>query len=130
MDQIVAMVFSVAVEMPAALIACLALHRPLADFLSLRTVRAAMAHPGARVAGLAAVAAGLGTLVTHAIVWYGVLHMYPSVGYWPAVIVGEAFAVLGEWPVYIFLAGLAWRRALAVSLAANCTSFLSGLWLI
>ena len=109
MDEIRAMLFSIGVEVPVAFVI-------------------ALTH-GRKIAGLAAAAAGFGTMLTHPFVWYGALALFRLVDYWVAVAIVETFAVLGEWPIYMFLTGFLWRRALLVSLAANGGSFLLGLWL-
>ncbi len=79
-----------------------------------------------RITALAAVSAVLGTLLTHPIVWESGLYLYPRIGYLPGLAVIEAFAVLGEWPVYRLLTRLSWPGTLAISFAANLVSFTLG----
>lgn len=79
-----------------------------------------------RLAALAAASAVLGTLLTHPIVWVSGLYLYPRIGYLPGLAGIEAFAVLGEWPVYRLLTRLSWPHTLAISFAANLVSFTLG----
>jgi pimeloyl-ACP methyl ester carboxylesterase len=88
----------------------------------------ALTH-GRGTAGMAAAAAILGTALTHPIVWQGALALYPVAPYWVVIALVESVAVFGEWPVYMFLTGFLWRRALIVSFLANAASFGLGLYL-
>jgi hypothetical protein len=106
MDQIDAMLLSMASEAPAA--AALGL------------------LAGRRVSQAAAASAVLGTLMTHPVVWYGALTLYTVMDYWPAFAIVEAYAILCEMAVYQVLTGLAWARAFALSFAANWASILLG----
>ena len=110
MDQINAMLLSMASEAPAA------------------ALLGMMA--GRRASMLAALAAALGTLMTHPIVWYGALRLYQVMDYWPAFAIVETYAILCETVVYRVLTGLAWDRSFALSAAANWASILLGWALI
>jgi hypothetical protein len=77
----------------------------------------------------AALAAALATLATHWAVWCSVLWLMPWFGYWPAVVLVEACVVAAEAVAYRLIVPLGWRRALAVSLAANAASACIGLTL-
>lgn len=110
MDQINAMLLSMASEAPAA---------ALLGMLA-----------GRRTSMLAAAAAVFGTLMTHPIVWYGALNLYEVIEYWPAFGIVEAYAILCETVVYQVFTGLTWVRAFALSLAANWASILLGWALI
>lgn len=106
MDQINAMLLSMASEAPAA---------ALLGMLA-----------GRRASMLAALSAMLGTLMTHPVVWYGALRLYQIMDYWPAFAIVEAYAILCEMIVYQVLTGLNWARAFALSFAANWASILLG----
>jgi hypothetical protein len=110
MEQIAAMILSMASEAPAAALLGLA--------------------AGRRVSILAAASAVLGTLMTHPIVWYGALRLYEVVEYWPAFAIVEAYAILCETIVYQVFTGLSWPRAFALSFAANWASIALGWALI
>lgn len=102
MDQIDAMLLSMASE------------APIAALLGMLVSR--------RVSMLAAAAAVLGTLMTHPIVWYGALRLYEVIPYWPAFAVVEAYAIGCETILYQVFTGLGWPRAFALSFAANWAS--------
>lgn len=110
MDQIDAMILSMASEAPAA---------ALLGMLA-----------GRRVSVLAAAAAVFGTLMTHPIVWYGALRLYEVMDYWPAFSIVEAYAILCEMVVYRVFTGLAWPLAFGLSFTANWASILLGWALI
>ena len=77
--------------------------------------------------GNAALAAALGTLVTHPIAWALVPRMEPPLGYAGAIALVESVVVLAESVAYRVIVPLAWRRALAASLVANAASTTAGL---
>jgi hypothetical protein len=81
----------------------------------------------ARLSGLAALSAVVGTCLTHPIVWPAALFLYPQIGYWLGLIAVEAFAFFGEWPVYRLLTRLSWQWSLVLSFAANSVSLSLGL---
>lgn len=81
---------------------------------------------GGRGAGAAALAIAVATAATHPQLWAAALWAYPRFGYWPSIIALEAIVVAVEAVLVAFVAGLAPRRALIASLAANGTSFLLG----
>jgi hypothetical protein len=110
MDQIVAMLLSMASEAPAA---------ALLGMIGRR-----------RLSILAAAAAVLGTFMTHPIVWYGALRLYEVMDYWPAFAIVEAYAILCETIVYQVFTGLSWPRAFALSFAANWASIVLGWTLV
>jgi hypothetical protein len=80
-----------------------------------------------RLAAVAAFAAVVGTALTHPIVWPSALWLYGEIGYWPGFIAVEAFAILGEWPVYRWLTRTSWFWSFLLSLAANGVSLSLGL---
>ena len=88
---------------------------------------AATRGPGWGSAPRAAAVAVLATCATHPVLWDVLWELIPDHGYWPAVAVGEAGVVLVETLFYGLLVPLPWGRALAVSVAANATSFTAGL---
>jgi hypothetical protein len=110
MDQINAMLLSISSEAPAAALLALV--------------------AGRRMSMLAAAAAGLGTLMTHPIVWYGALMLYELMDYWPAFAIVEAYAIACETIVYQVFTGLGWLRSFALSFAANWASIALGWALI
>jgi hypothetical protein len=75
-------------------------------------------------AGAAAVA---GSLVTHPIVWFGVLAAYPRLDWWLAIWLFELFALGAETLGYRLIATKAWRQAALLSFTANAVSFSLGL---
>jgi len=75
----------------------------------------------------AALAAALGTLVTHPIVWALVPRLEDPLGYAGAVALIESGVVLAESVAYRMIVPLAWQRALAASLVANAASTAAGL---
>jgi hypothetical protein len=77
---------------------------------------------------LAALAAALGTLATHGFVWRGVEDGMEVIGYWPALALAEAGAVVVEALFYRLIAAPGLRQALIVSALANGAS--SGLGLL
>jgi hypothetical protein len=77
--------------------------------------------------GNAALAAALGTVVTHPIVWVLVPRLETPLGYAGSVALIESGVVLAESVAYRMIVPLAWRRALAASLVANAASTAAGL---
>ena len=77
------------------------------------------------VAGAAAVA----TAVTHPQLWAAALWAYARFPPLPALLVLEAIVVLVEAVLISWIAALAIRHAMLVSLVANAASLLFGLWL-
>jgi hypothetical protein len=75
----------------------------------------------------AALAATVGTLITHPIVWALVPRLEPPLGYAGAVALIESGVVLAESVAYRVIVPLGWRRALAASLVANAASTAAGL---
>jgi hypothetical protein len=75
----------------------------------------------------AALAASLGTLVTHPVAWVLILRLENPVGYAGAVALTEIGVVLAESIAYRLLVPLAWRRSLSASLIANAASTAAGL---
>ncbi|NWH08668.1 MAG: hypothetical protein HXY22_08520 [Alphaproteobacteria bacterium] len=78
----------------------------------------------------AALAAMVGTTLTHPFVWQGALLLYPVLGYVPTLLVVEAGAVVAEAGGYRLFAVQGWGLALFYSLIANGASFLIGLMLM
>lgn len=75
----------------------------------------------------AALAAILGTALTHWPLWQVFGAAAGALGYWPALLVSEAVVVLIEALVYRFALRARWTAAAAISLAANAASALLGL---
>jgi hypothetical protein len=75
----------------------------------------------------AALAATIGTLVTHPFVWHAVPWLEGRLGYDAAVALIESAVVLAESLAYRLIVPLAWRRALVASLVANAASTGTGL---
>jgi hypothetical protein len=75
----------------------------------------------------AALAASLGTLITHPVVWHAVPRLEETIGYAGAVALAESGVVLVESIPYRLIVPLAWRRALIASLVANGASTAAGL---
>ncbi len=71
-----------------------------------------------------ALAAGLGTAMTHPLLWF----VWPRVvsDYWLYIVTGEAGVVLLETVVYRTLIGIGWRRAFGVAALVNAASYLLG----
>lgn len=107
LPQSVAFVLSLAIEAIAAA-------------LLLRATRWASAWRGA-------LAALVGTGVTHPFVWWGVTTFEEIAGYWPAVATAELFAVAVETVVWRLIAVSGWLRALICAAIANALSFAFGL---
>lgn len=107
MSQAQALIFSIAVEAVAA-------------FALLRLLRWGGGLRGA-------LAATVGTLVTHPLAWALVLRFEASVGYAATVAAVETGVVVAESLAYRVLVPLGWRRALAASLFANAASTLAAL---
>lgn len=82
---------------------------------------------GRIAAARAAATAMLATCATHPVLWEAFWELYPELGYWPAVAVGEAGVVVVEAVFYALLVPLPWLRALGVSLLANAVSVSAGL---
>jgi hypothetical protein len=81
----------------------------------------------ARIAGLAALSALVGTSLTHPIVWPMALYLYSKIGYEPGFIAVETFAILAEWLIYRFLTRASWFWSFGLSLVANGVSLSLGL---
>jgi hypothetical protein len=75
----------------------------------------------------AALAATVGTLITHPFVWHGVPRLEGPLGYSAAVALIESLVVLAESVAYRVIVPLAWSRALPASLIANAASTGAGL---
>jgi hypothetical protein len=75
----------------------------------------------------AALAASLGTLVTHPVVWVLIPRLEGSIGYAGSVALVESGVVLAESIAYRLVVPLMWRRALVASLIANAASTAAGL---
>ena len=75
----------------------------------------------------AALAASLGTLITHPFAWFAVPRLAGPIGYPAAVALVETGVVLAESVAYRLIVPLAWPRALAASLIANAASTTVGL---
>ena len=73
----------------------------------------------------AAMAAILGSLLSHPFVWWMFHLMIEPIGYWPTFVVAEAFAVLVEAPFYR-VAGATWINALTISFLVNAASVIVG----
>jgi hypothetical protein len=67
-------------------------------------------------------AAVLGSLVSHPIVWAAFFAWRAEYSYWTLFAGLEAFAVLSETPFYRFLAKVSWPVAFALSLTVNAIS--------
>jgi hypothetical protein len=79
-----------------------------------------------QVSMLAAVAAILGTMLTHPFVWHGALQLYEIMDYWPAFAIVETFAIVCETLSYRLITEVSWPRAFGFSFAANWASILLG----
>jgi hypothetical protein len=75
----------------------------------------------------AALAATLGTLITHPIVWFLIPSLEAPIGYAGAVALVEAGVVLAESVAYRLIVPLSWRRSLVASLIANAASTAAGI---
>ncbi len=75
----------------------------------------------------AALAASLGTLVTHPIAWVLIPRLEGQIGYGGSVALVESGVVLAESVAYRLVVPLVWRRALVASLIANAASTAAGL---
>ena len=75
----------------------------------------------------AALAASLGTLATHPVVWYAVPRLTAPLGYAGAVALVETGVVMVESIAYRLVVPLSWHRSLTASLIANAASTASGL---
>jgi hypothetical protein len=73
----------------------------------------------------AAMAAVLGSLLSHPFVWWMFFQLHDSIGYWPTFVVAETFAVLVEAPFYR-LAGASWSNAVTISFLVNAASVIVG----
>jgi len=107
MSQTTALVFSIAVEAVVAFV----------------LIRALGWGSGLN----AALAASLGTLVTHSIAWVSITRLEEPLDYAWAVALVESGVVLAESIAYRLLVPLRWRRALIASLIANGASTAAGL---
>jgi hypothetical protein len=75
----------------------------------------------------AALAASLGTLVTHPVAWVLIPRLEGPIGYAGSVALVESGVVLAESIAYRLVVPLVWRRALTASLIANAASTVAGL---
>jgi hypothetical protein len=75
----------------------------------------------------AALAATVGTLITHPLVWYAVPQLEDPISYAGAVALVESGVVLAESIAYRLIVPLSWRRSLLASLIANAASTAAGL---
>ncbi|MGD0187458.1 MAG: hypothetical protein ABSC25_19710 [Roseiarcus sp.] len=75
------------------------------------------------------VASAVATAVTHPQLWAAAYWAYPRFPYWPAILVLEALVIGAEGVLIAWMAQLTLPRAMIVSLIANSSSFLFGLWL-
>lgn len=73
----------------------------------------------------AALAAAGGSALTHPVVWWSALALYPRIGL-SAVPPLELFAILAETVGYRFIAQVTWRGALLLSGLANAASWALG----
>jgi len=109
MLELEALAFSAAIEAPIA-------------YLIVRLTR--WPSRGALHAGLASAVA---TAVTHPQLWAAALWAYPRFGYWPSLVGLETLVVLVEGLLIAWMAALALRRAMLVSLIANASSCIAGM---
>jgi hypothetical protein len=77
----------------------------------------------------AALAATVGTVVTHWAAWSAMIWLMDSINYAAAALVVETAVVLVESLAYRWIAFLPWNRALLASLGANAASTGLGLGL-
>jgi hypothetical protein len=77
----------------------------------------------------AGVASMVATAVTHPQMWALAIWSFSRFPYGPAILTIEALVVVVEAALIAWMASLTLDRAAIVSLAANATSFLIGLWL-
>lgn len=75
----------------------------------------------------AAIAAIIGTLLTHGLTWWSVAALEAPLGYLPAVLAVETAVVAAESIAYRLIMPLRLLRALALSLLANAASASAGL---
>lgn len=78
---------------------------------------------GAWHVGLASIVA---TAVTHPQLWAGALWAYRRFAFWPTALVAEGLVVLVEGMLISWMAGMAPRHAMMVSLLANSASCAAG----
>jgi|SRR5271170_1103670 len=75
----------------------------------------------------AALAATVGTLGTHPLVWQAVPRLEARLGYGLALALIESGVVLAEGVAYRVIVPLTWRQAFAASMVANAASTATGL---
>jgi len=107
-----------------ALLVSAAIEAPIA-FLIARFAR--WPCRGALHVGLASAVA---TAVTHPQLWSAALWAYPRYPYWPSVIALEAAVIAVEGLLIAWMARLALRHAMLVSVIANSASCLAGLLIV
>lgn len=73
-----------------------------------------------------AASAGLGSLISHPLVWAMFFPLMRWGGYWSAFAIAESFAVLSESILYALIARQTWPRALAFSFLVNAASVAAG----
>jgi len=69
-----------------------------------------------------ALAAVVGTAITHPLLWFAWSRVFES--YWLYIATGEGLVVLLETVAYRLIAGVGWRMALGVSAVVNAVSYL------
>jgi hypothetical protein len=74
-----------------------------------------------------ALAEMLATAATHPPFWQAMLWLYPRIGYWPTLGIGETVVVLVEAVIVAWITGLSPVRALIVSAVANGVAVAIGL---
>ena len=100
-----------------------------ADELGHRPDRAGIVAQDDLKTQAAGVASAVATAVTHPQLWAAAYWAYPRFPYWPAILVLEALVIGAEGVLIAWMAQLTLPRAMIVSLIANSSSFLFGLWL-
>jgi len=106
-----------------ALLISMAIEGPVAFAL---VAFAGWPNRGALQVGAAAMVA---TAVTHPQMWALAIWSFGRLPYWPAILTIEALVVVIEAGLIAWMARLTLGRAGAVSLVANASSFLFGVWL-
>jgi hypothetical protein len=78
----------------------------------------------------AALAIMLATAVTHPQLWAASLWLYPRIGYWSALAIGETAVVVAEAAIIAWAVGLSPTRAFVASVIANGASAAVGILLL
>lgn len=110
MHQVTALLLSLAIEVPVALLASIVATRFVARVDVKWTLAAAL----------------LATLITHPCIWY-LNQTFTLLAPWPRLLLLEAAVIIVEGAVYLGVARMPAPIAWATSLAANGASFLMGL---